>query len=319
MMKKIIWAIQAVLFYLFTHVIALLPDRAIQPAGRLIGTLIAGLLRKRSRIAVENIRSTLPVMAGNPEWRHPRQSAEEISREMFRHLGMSLVETCRLYHGKGKKIIERVEVRGREHVEAAKARGKGVVILTGHCGNWELAALALSHSFATPLSVVARRQDSPYLNRMVERMRMRYNNRVIYKEKALRNMLAIIRNNGMVGLLVDQAVLPDEGTLIDFLGRKAWASKAPVLLARKSGTAIVPAFIRREAGRHIIDIHPPLSFSDDNSPAGVSADVQTYSRAIESFIIRYPVDWYWVHRRWKRAGEPAETSRGEPAVACPAR
>jgi len=307
-MKKIVWAIQAAVFYLFTLVVALLPDRAIQPAGRLIGTLFAGLLRKRRDIAVENIRMTLPAMTRNPDWRHAQQSAEEISRSMFHHLGMSLVETCRLYHGKGADIIDRVEIRGREHVEAAKARGKGVVILTGHCGNWELAALALSRSFETPMSVVARRQNSPYLNKMVERMRMRYNNLVIYKEKALRNMLAVIRNNGMIGLLVDQAVLPEEGALIDFLGHKAWASKAPVVLARKSGTAIIPAFIRREADRHIIDIQPALSFSDNNSTTEVAADVQKYSRAIEKFIIRHPVDWYWVHRRWKRAGDVAEVS-----------
>lgn len=307
-MKKFVWAIQASVFYLFTLTVALLPDRAIQPAGRLIGTLLAGLLRKRRNVAVENIRMTLPAMTRHPHWRHPQQSAEDISRTMFHHLGMSLVETCRLYHGKGNEIIARVEVRGREHVEAARARGKGVVILTGHCGNWELAALALARSFATPMSVVARRQDSPYLNRMVERMRMRYNNRVIYKEKALKNMLAVIRKNGMIGLLVDQAVLPEEGALIDFLGRKAWASKAPVILARKSGTAIIPAFIRREADRHIIDIHPALSFSDTNATTEVAADVQKYSRAIENFIVRHPVDWYWVHRRWKRAGDVAEAS-----------
>lgn len=305
-MKTFVWAIQAAVFYLFTLVIALLPDRAVQPAGRMIGALCAGLLRKRRRIAVENICMTLPAMTSNPDWQFPLRSPEEIARRMFHHLGMSLVETCRLYHGKGTEVIERIEIRGQKYVEAAKARGKGVVFLTGHCGNWELSALALSRHLNTPLSVVARRQNSPYLNRMVEHMRMRYNNRVIYKEKALKNIMAVIRRNGMVGLLVDQAVVPAEGALIDFLGRKAWASRAPVLLARKTGTAIVPVFIRRENDRHIIDIQPELSFSGDNSPQGIAADVQSYSRAIENFIIRHPVDWYWVHRRWKRAGDVAE-------------
>jgi len=307
-MKTFFWALQAAVFYLFTLAFALLPERAVQPAGRLIGRACFALLRKRREIAIDNIRSTLPVMTRDPEWHFPRQSPEEIAREMFQNLGISLVETCRLYHGKGSEIIDRVEIRGREHVEAAKAKGKGVVILTGHCGNWELAALALSRCFETPMSVVARRQNSPYLNSMVERMRMRYNNRVIYKENALRNMMSVIRQNGMIGLLVDQAVLPEEGTLIKFLGRTAWASKAPVLLARKSGTAVVPAFICREADRHIIEIQPPLTFSGDNSPSSVVEDVQKYSRAIESFIIRHPVDWYWVHRRWKRAGKMAEAS-----------
>jgi Kdo2-lipid IVA lauroyltransferase/acyltransferase len=81
--------------------------------------------------------------------------------------------------------------------------------------------------------------------------------RVIYKDNALRNMIAVIRKNGTIGLLVDQTVFPEEGYLIDFLGRPAWASKAPVLIARKTGVPIVPAFIHREEGRHVIDIPSP--------------------------------------------------------------
>jgi KDO2-lipid IV(A) lauroyltransferase len=67
---------------------------------------------------------------------------------------------------------------------------------------------------------------------------------------------------------------------------------------------VVPIFIHREADRHVIEIHPELSFSGDSSEAGMAEDVQRYSTAIAENIIRHPVDWYWVHRRWKRAGEP---------------
>ena len=302
-MKKSIWAIQAALFYLFTLLFALLPERLAGPTGRLIGRMSALIIRKRHHTAIDNISQALPVMIKKGNGDFPLQTPEEIADVMFCHLGMSLVETCRLYHGRGEEVIEQIEVRGREHLEAARARGKGVVILTGHCGNWELAALALARHFNSTMSVVARRQNNPWLNRMVEKMRLRYDNLIIYKDNAFRNMLAVIRKNGIIGLLVDQAVFPEEGALIDFLGRKAWASKAPVLLARKSGTAIVPAFIHREADRHVIDIYPELIFSGDTSEAGVAADVQKYSSVIEAYIIRHPVDWYWVHRRWKRAGE----------------
>jgi KDO2-lipid IV(A) lauroyltransferase len=302
-MKTIIWPIQAAVFYLFTLAFALLPERFTGPAGQLIGRMSAFLIRRRRTTAIENINLALPAMSKKPDWNFPRQSPEEIASEMFSHLGMSLIETCRLYHGRGIEVLEQIEVRGRENMEAAKARGKGVVILTGHCGNWELAALALARHFNTPMSVVARRQNNPWLNRMVEKMRLRYDNLIIYKDNAFRNMLSVIRKNGFIGLLVDQAVFPEEGALIDFLGRKAWASKAPVLLARKSGTAIVPAFIHREADHHVIDIYPELTFSSDKSDEAVAADVQKYSSVIEDFIARHPVDWYWVHRRWNRAGE----------------
>lgn len=302
-MKKVIWSIQAVVFYLFTLVFSLLPKSLIRPVGCLIGTLAFVLIPKRRHIAINNIRQALPAMTTKPDWNFPHHAPEKITRMMFCHLGMSLLEICRLYHGRGEEVLKHIEVRGEEYLEAARARGKGVVVLTGHCGNWELAALALARHFNSPLSVVARRQDSPYLNSMVEKMRLRYGNLIIYKDNAFRSMMTSIRTNGIIGLLVDQAVFPENGALIDFLGRKAWASKAPVLLARKSGTAIVPAFIHREADRHVIEIHPELIFSNDTSEQGMAANVQKYSRAIENFIVRHPVDWYWVHRRWKRAGE----------------
>jgi KDO2-lipid IV(A) lauroyltransferase len=151
--------------------------------------------------------------------------------------------------------------------------------------------------------VVARRQNNPYLNTMVEKIRNRYQNRVIYKDNAMRNMISVIRKNGIIGLLIDQAVFPEEGALISFLGRSAWASKAPVILARKTGVVILPIFTHREGGRHIITINPACIFEGADTDEGMVADVKCYSEYIERFIIANPTNWYWVHRRWKRAGE----------------
>ncbi|MDD2898301.1 MAG: lysophospholipid acyltransferase family protein [Desulfuromonadaceae bacterium] len=303
MIKNVIWLFQVAVLYVLTLAFAVLPACLVYPTGRFVGRLGGVIIPKRRRIAVDNISKALPTMMKRPGWNCPLLTPEEIARVMFCHLGMSFVEVCRLYHGRSKDVMQRVEVRGTEYLEAARARGKGVVILTGHCGNWELAALALARHFDTPMSVVARRQDNPYLNKIVEKVRLRYGNLIIYKNSAIRNMLSVIRKNGVIGLLIDQAVFPENGALVNFLGRTAWASKVPVLLARKSGTAVVPAFIHREEDRHIIDIYPELVFSSDASDQGVAADVATYSQAIENFIVQHPVDWYWVHRRWKRAGE----------------
>lgn len=307
-MKALLWFIQAIIFYLFTIAFAILPERYTSLAGIILGRLSAVLIPKRRQIALDNIRQALPTMMKDPNWNLQDQTPEKIVRKMFDHLGMSLVETARLYHGQGAKILEQVEIRGGEHFENAISKGRGIILLTGHCGNWELAALVLAHRLKSTISVVARRQDNPYLNKMVERMRQRYDNQIIYKDNAFKKMLAIFRKNGIVGILVDQAVLPEEGALIDFLGRKAWASKAPVVLARKSGTAILPAFIHREVDRHVINIYPELSFSDDNSSDGMAANVKLYSNTIEKVIVRHPYDWYWVHRRWKRAGQSIDIS-----------
>jgi len=299
-MKRFFWLIQAAAFYLFTWLLAIVPERLVNTLGDKVGLLMRTVIRSRRRIAEQNISSTLEYMRSWPEWNCSITAPEGIARQVFRSMGRSLVEVCRFYHGRGDGIISRLEVRGREHFEEARARGKGVIFLTGHCGNWEMMALAYSHVFNSTMSVVARHQNNPYLHNMVEKMRGSYNNRVIYKDNAIRNIIGVLRKNGVVGMLLDQSVLPEEGCLISFLGRKAWASKAPVVIARKTGAAVVPAFIHREGDRHVCQIHPMLQFGDDPSDAGVVEDVQIYSRAIEKFIVEHPTDWYWVHRRWKR-------------------
>ncbi len=303
-MKRVLWILQAGFLYLFTLVAAVFPERSLYGFGRLIGLLMFRIMGARRRVAIDNIRQALPYMKQSPEWTCPFETPEEIARETFINLGRSFLEACRLYHGRDNRLIDIIEIRGMEHYDAARAKGKGLIFLTGHCGNWELVALTYARLFHTSLSVVARRQNNPYLNTMVEKMRLRHENTIIYKDNALRNMISVIRRDGTVGLLVDQAVFPEEGALISFLGRSAWASKAPVLLARKTGVPILPAFIHREGEKHVITIHPQFSFEGDTCEEGIANDVKRYSGYIERFIIAHPTDWYWVHRRWKRAGEP---------------
>lgn len=305
-MKRTIWAAQAAAFYLFTLAMSAIPEGSIRCAGRCLGLSMHRLLAGRREIAIDNIRQALPFMRRHPAWSSPLETAGEIARETFIHLGTSLVETCRLYHGRGDRIIDAIEMRGREHYERARARGKGVIFVTGHCGNWELMALAFSRISDDGMAVLARRQDNPYLNGMVERMRMGYNNRVIYKQGSLRQLIGVVRKRGAIGILADQGVLRSEGVLIDVLGRKTWATRAPVIMAQKTGVPLLPAFIHREGDRHVITIWPEFVPGGDTSEEGIRRDVQALSRYLEAFVCAHPQDWFWVHRRWKRAGEPGD-------------
>ncbi|RII29804.1 MAG: lipid A biosynthesis acyltransferase [Geobacter sp.] len=302
-MKNIIWTIQAAFFYILTLITAILPARFTYRLGAFAGLVIPCIVPKRRAIAIDNINQALPFMKQHPLWNKGNATAEELARETFRNLGRSLMEVCRLYHGKGEDVISSIELRGRENYETARAKGKGLIFLTGHCGNWELLALAFSSLFDEGMSVVARRQNNPHLNRMVERMRMRYNSRVIYKQGALKGILSALKRSELIGILADQAVFPEEGVLIDVMGRRAWASKAPVIIAQKSGAPVLPTFIHREGERQVITFLPEHRFSGDMSEEGIKIEAQALSRYVEDFIVAHPTQWYWVHRRWKRAGE----------------
>jgi KDO2-lipid IV(A) lauroyltransferase len=309
MLKQIRWYLETALFVAVSFAVALLPDRVALAAGRGIGRLFFALVQGRRRIAIENIAASLPFLESQPGWRGG--TPEQLARETFENLGCCVVEVCKLYRGKGQRLIDSVEFRGLEHYEAAAAKGKGVAFITAHCGNWELLALSFGQRYHD-ISVVARRQDNPYLNAMIEKIRKAYGNGVIYKDGALRSMFAALKKKEIVGLLIDQAVHPDGGILVDFLGRPAWAIRLPALIGRKSGAPLVPGFIHREGTRNIITLYPeyPVSTLEDPEEAAAE-DARGLTRFIEEYVIQHPTQWYWVHKRWKNSPAAADRAAGK--------
>ncbi len=303
-MKKVIWMIQAALFYLFTLFVATLPRSQSIRIGTKTGIFLFNILHSRRSIAIDNINRALPFMKRHPSWTGAFETADEIALATFINLGISIVEVCRLYHGKGNKLIDSMEVHGLENFRHAKDKNNGVLCISGHCGNWELISLSFKQHLNANVWAIARKQNNPYLNTIVEKMRMGYGNKVIYTRAATRPILGVIKSKGVIGMLVDQAVFADNGALIEFLGRKAWANKAPVIFAHKTGVPIVPVFGYRENGRHILTFLPEYTLCGDRTEEGIHQDIQALSRYLEEFVCAHPADWYWVHRRWKRAGEP---------------
>lgn len=303
--KKLRWHLETLLFLGGSRLLSWLPDRAVVDAGKWLGRFFFLLLKRRREIAIRNISESLWYLERQPGW--VEVEAQTLARACFENLGRSVVEECRIYHGRGDDLIASVEMRGMEHFEAALARGKGVAFVTGHCGNWELMALSFGVRCQS-ISVVARRQDNRDLNAVLEKIRSGYGNTIFYREGAVRSMLACFRKNGVVGLLMDQAVMPEDGVLVDFLGRPAWTSNVVALMARKAQVPLVPAFIHREGGRHVMTFSPELTLSPD--PGDATEDTQILTRAIECYVIEHPAEWYWIHKRWKRVPDWAARADG---------
>ena len=297
-MKKIKWLLEAGAVLVLAFPFAMLPMTLALKAGELLGFVFYVLWGSRRKIAIDNVEKA--VEAGGLKI---DVSPAQVVRKSFMNLGRSLAEIIKIYFGLGRGLIDSIEVVGFDNYLKAKERGKGILFITGHCGNWELTALGFGARVA-PLAVIARAQNNPYLNRLVEKTRARYGNRIIYKQGALMAILSVLRNNGMVGVLMDQAVLPEEGYIIDFLGRGAWTMKIPAIIARKRGAAVLPAFIHREGNRYIGTLYPevPLSQEKDEEKALIE-DTKKFSSYIENYIREHPAEWLWIHRRWKRVPE----------------
>ncbi|HMK59541.1 MAG TPA: lysophospholipid acyltransferase family protein [Dissulfurispiraceae bacterium] len=294
-MKKVKWFLEAAAVLAVSFPFAILPRPVAFRSGELLGLLAYAIWGSRRKIAIDNIEKA--VQAGGITLTEP---AAAIARKSFMNLGRSLTEIIKIYFGFGKSLIDSIEVEGFEHYLRAKEKGKGILFITGHCGNWELTALGFGARVA-PLAVIARVQNNPYLNRIVEKARSRYGNRVIYKQGALMAILSELRRNGVVGILMDQSVLPEEGYIIDFLGRGAWTTKIPALLARKRGAAVIPAFIHREGNRYMGKIYPDVQLSGEkDDEKAIIEDTKKFSGYIEDYIRKHPSEWLWIHRRWKR-------------------
>ncbi len=293
-MKRLLQFLSVSAIYILTLPLALIPYRLSLRVGSALGVLGYSLWSSRRKIAIKNIEGCMK--AGSID---SVVSPSALAKESFKNLGKSIMEIVRIYHGMGEVILKNTEIDGVEHYLSALKKGKGILLVTGHCGNWEVLALVSSYK-VNPLAVVARAINNPYLNRLVERVRRKYGNRIIYKKGALREIIRELRRGGSVGILIDQSVLPSEGVKIPFLGRAAWTMRTPAVIAAKTGASVVPAFIQRTSTGHKIKVYPEVELVEGTSEDSVVENTKRISSYVEGYIKENPSEWLWIHRRWKR-------------------
>jgi len=295
-MKRLQWFAELAAAVLVTLPIAALPLRAALWLGELLGSLLYIFWKSRREIALDNLREAMSRNAVSIGSSTP----EEIIKRNFRNLGRSFAEVVKIYYGLGSRIIRGIEIRGIENITRALERGKGVIIITGHCGNWELLCLPLVGNLPR-INAVMRRINNPFFNRIVVKVRERSGQAMVYKEGAIRKFFSVLKRNEIVGILMDQSVVGAEGIKADFLGRQDYILKVPALIARKTGAAVVPAFIRRTGSGHSIDIGDAMEPDGSTDEAeAVTRDTLKFSGCIEEYIRQNPTEWLWLHRRWKR-------------------
>jgi KDO2-lipid IV(A) lauroyltransferase len=198
------------------------------------------------------------------------------------------------------EVLGRIRIDGLEHLRAVMEAHGRALLLTAHLGNWELLAAA---SRLTPyrLSVVVRPLDAAWLDALAVRLRNKIGVDLIDKREALRPVLRALTDGGMVGILLDQNTARSESVFVPFFGRSASTSKGIAVLALRTGTPIVPTFIRRESnGAHTVTIRPALPI-DDGVAVGpaVAALTARCTEAIEGAIRETPAQWLWIHERWR--------------------
>jgi KDO2-lipid IV(A) lauroyltransferase len=280
----------------------LLPSRLLYALGATGGFCAYYILRRERRKTVAHLAYAYGTEKGRAE-------LKRIARTVFVNLGCNLAELA-LYPRLNDRNIHRiVSMEGKEILDREFRKGKGILIITGHIGNWEFIPtyfLALGYTGG----VVARRVYYEKYDRLLVSLRRSKGFRVFYRDESPKAVLLTLRNNEVVGILADQDVRKLDGVFVDFFGKPAYTPTAPVLLAMKSGAPLIPARIVRNGRTHRIIIDEPLKLRrSGDKAADIRYNTQLWSDEIERYIREHPDQWVWMHRRWRTKPEDVGRER----------
>jgi Kdo2-lipid IVA lauroyltransferase/acyltransferase len=262
--------------------------------------LLYGTLPKLRKTAVTNLRIAFP------DWAEAQRKA--LIRTMLHNLGCMAAEFARFPKYTKENIEQFVVLDGHENFLEAQRRGKGVLILTGHIGAWELSSFA--HAlYGFPLHFTARPIENSRIDALVNSYRCRAGNRPIFKNESARAMLKILKEAGTIGILADQNTMPEEAVFVDFFGKAASTTTGIARVALHTYAAVVPGYAVWDDSlqKYRLRFEPPVELiRTGDTERDIFENTQKFTKVLEEIIRKYPDQWVWVHGRWntRPRGEP---------------
>jgi len=268
----------------------------------------------RRKVVLENLRRVFGATV-------PETEIVRLAQAHYDHLLRLAGEFAHFRWLAPAKKLALVRVENVEAFLAARAQGKGILILTGHLGNWEVATIAGIAQFPEmrgKFHFVRRAIKPNWLDRVVTRRFNRAGFGVFPKRGSLDAMLDRLEQGDAIVFPFDQHAGPPDGIEADFFGHPAWTFKSLAIIALATGAPVLPAASWREDdGRHVLRFEEPMApiECDDTSDA-IRRNTRAYNAVLERLIVRHPEQWYWVHRRWKHVATKRRARRGaDPASA----
>lgn len=271
-----------------------IPMRYVYGVARNIACLGYIIARKQRKVAVES----LTIAFGKEK---SKEEIEKIAKDCFYFMAKAGIEMMSLVERR-QLLRKRVEIAGKDNLDNALAKGKGVILVSAHFGNFPLmmARLALA---GYKISGIMRAMRDSRAEKIFLAKRNRFSIKTIYSQPrsvCVNDTIAALRNNELVFIPIDQN-FGSGGIFVDFFGRKAATATGPVVFAQRTKATILPCFIvRQKDDTHKIIFEPALNLEEGrDAQETVLTNIQRLTNIIESYIRRFPAEWGWVHRRWK--------------------
>ncbi|NOZ60921.1 MAG: lysophospholipid acyltransferase family protein [Calditrichaeota bacterium] len=282
--------------YALTKILGLLARGLSQRSAAILGDRLGGFFFRfipiRRDVAFKNLQHAL----GNE-----KSDAElwDILERNYRHFGQMLLEFARISLLKPGRVSEQIPVKNQHILEQALAKGRGVLLLSGHFGNWEYLAAAAAQ-IGPPLYAVFKEQKNKKVDALIKEQRISLGLLPLkVKGGAARGILSALREGAKVLILFDQDA-GGKGKFINFFGRPASTTDGPARIAIKYNVPAVFAYgVRNKKGQIVATFEPfPDSENFENSEQGITHFIETYNARLEKLIRRHPEQYFWMHRRW---------------------
>jgi KDO2-lipid IV(A) lauroyltransferase len=272
--------------------------RASSWVGGQLGRLAYRPLGIRAGVVERQIAAAFPALS-------PAQ-VRELAGRSYESLGRTSIEIACLPGTTRADILARMErVEGWEHVDTAFAGGKGIILVSGHLGNWEFIGAYIA-ARGVHVEGVARGMANPVFEAYVTRTRESLGMTVIRDRDAVRRAPRALRENRMVGFVSDHDALGLASTFVPFFGRPAKTPRGPAVFALRYGTPMLfLAMTRQPSGRYLLQIEPVVVEPTGDKEQDVDAIVLRFTQMLEVKVRQYPDQYFWQHRRWRR--QPPDT------------
>jgi KDO2-lipid IV(A) lauroyltransferase len=285
------WAVVAV-----QAVARRLPEPVVNALGAAIGLTFYMVDWQHRRVALGNLEQCFPNKSA-----HERRA---IARGTFKHFGQVLLKLLTFSALTPEQMMACSDYEGDERVRLAYAKGNGILFFTGHFGFWELHALAHAVKLR-PIGVLARALDNARLNGLLERVRTRTGNTVIYRQGAVRRVMKTLAAGEGVALLIDQHMHSPDAIWVNFFRRPAATTSTLAALALRTGAAVIPVFAHPlPGGRYKFVYESPVEPPEEEGPEAIRDFTQRCTDVLEMHVRKHPELWLWMHRRWRDAPIP---------------
>ena len=280
-----------IIFGLFS-LIGLIPRNSAIKIANFLGRLWFIVDRRHRNVALENLTHVFGTEKNTDEIR-------KLARQVFCNLAFIVFEIGWLLRLKKKEFSKYFHVYGLHYLKNAHKKGKGVLVLTGHMGNWELMSLP-AKMLGYSMSAIYRPLDFKPLDLFFINLRGSYGTTLYPKKNAMRPILRGLKKGELIGIFLDQNTPVRSGVFVDFFNRKACTNKGLALIALRTDAPVIPLFLLREEGGYRVEFGPevPVIRTGDKEK-DIKTTSRQYNRVLEDVIRRYPDQWFWVHKRWK--------------------